>query len=109
MPRAKKTAAGKPKRSASNFIRSQPSDMTAPQVVEAGAKAGLKFSGNLVYAVRAAARKKKGTAGRTSAPRQGAASAEANLRRLVVELGITRSRALIGELENAIARVIRGG
>lgn len=44
---------------ASDFIRAQPIDMTAPLVVDAGKKAGFGFSTSLVYAVRG--RMKKGT------------------------------------------------
>ena len=37
---------------ASDFIRAQPLNMTAPDVVDAGKKAGFEFSTSLVYAVR---------------------------------------------------------
>ena len=95
------------KMNASDFVRSQPRTMTAPQVVEAGKAKGLKFSQNLVYAVRAASKKK----GRKANAANGAApeSADARFRRLVLELGVARSRALVGEVESAIAKVIRGG
>ena len=98
------------KPSASDFVRSQPRSMTAPQVVEAGKAKGLKFSQNLVYAVRAAAKKKgrKAAAGKVAPSRGVGASAEAQFRGLVVDLGISRSRALVGEVESAIAKVIRG-
>lgn len=46
---------------ASDFIRSQPLGMTAPDVVHAGKKAGFDFSNSLVYAVRG--RMKKGGGG----------------------------------------------
>jgi len=39
-------------KNASDFIRAQPVSMTAPEVVEAGKKAGFEFSTSLVYAVR---------------------------------------------------------
>lgn len=45
---------------ASDFIRAQPVDMTAPLVVVAGKRAGFDFSTSLVYAVRG--RMKKGGA-----------------------------------------------
>jgi len=108
---SKKTAKGG--LSASDFIRSQPRNMTAPQLVEAGKKQGLKFSGNLVYAVRAADKKK---ANKGKAPKQaaraaasGGGSSEATFRRMVVDLGIARSRALVSQVEGALAKVIRGG
>ncbi len=43
---------------ASDFIRAQPLSMTAPEVIQAGKKAGFDFSTSLVYAVRG--RMKKG-------------------------------------------------
>lgn len=49
---AKKAAANNDDSNASDFIRAQPVDMTAPEVVEAGRKAGFEFSTSLVYAVR---------------------------------------------------------
>lgn len=52
---------------ASDFIRAQPTSMTAPEVVTAGKKAGYDFSTSLVYAVRG--RMKKGT-GTTAAKRE---------------------------------------
>ena len=115
MPRKKKVATtAKPagKMSASDFVRSQPRTMTAPQVVEAGKAKGLKFSQNLVYAVRAAAKKKSGGGrGRkgAAASRAGGGSSEAAFRQLVVDLGISRARALVNEVEGALAKVIRGG
>lgn len=68
---------------ASDFIRAQPTSMTAPEVVTAGRKAGYDFSTSLVYAVRG--RMKKGTgSGRREAPArrspaQSAASGNAQL------------------------------
>lgn len=108
---SKKTAKGGGL-SASDFIRSQPRNMTAPQLVEAGKKQGLKFSGNLVYAVRAADKKKanKGLAPKKAAraAASGGASPEAAFRRLIVDLGVARSRALVSQVEGALAKVIRG-
>jgi len=43
---------------ASDFIRAQPVSMTAPEVIQAGKRAGFDFSTSLVYAVRG--RMKKG-------------------------------------------------
>ena len=59
---------------ASDFIRAQSMNMTAPLVVEAGKKAGFDFSTSLVYAVRG--RMKKSTGAAPSVPvRREAASA----------------------------------
>jgi hypothetical protein len=59
---------------ASDFIRSQPVDRTAPEVVEAGRKAGFDFSTSLVYAVRGRMKKSGSPA---SPARREAASAPA--------------------------------
>jgi hypothetical protein len=57
---AKKRAGPSDDGNASDFIRAQPIDMTAPLVVDAGKRAGFDFSTSLVYAVRG--RMKKGGA-----------------------------------------------
>lgn len=56
---------------ASDFIRAQPVDMTAPLVVEVGKKAGFDFSTSLVYAVRG--RMKKGGVSSPPSRREAAA------------------------------------
>jgi hypothetical protein len=77
-------------------------------VVEAGKKQGLKFSANLVYAVRGAKKKKGARKGGVAAPR-GGGSSEAQFRRLVLELGVARANALVADVERGVERVIRGG
>jgi hypothetical protein len=62
---------------ASDFIRSQPTNLTAPDVVDAGRRAGFDFSTSLVYAVRG--RMKKG--GSIPAPAPGRRDAVAGARR----------------------------
>jgi hypothetical protein len=47
----RKASSGSDK-NASDFIRAQATSTTAPEVVEAGKKAGFDFSTSLVYAVR---------------------------------------------------------
>ncbi|MBM4361134.1 MAG: hypothetical protein FJ104_00520 [Deltaproteobacteria bacterium] len=49
--KTQKQAAGSDS-NASDFVRSQPLAMTAPDLVAAGKKAGFEFSTSLVYAVR---------------------------------------------------------
>jgi hypothetical protein len=108
--RGPKPASGKP--SASDFVRAQPASMKAGDVVAAGAKQGLKFSTNLVYAVRSSGgRRARGAAGR--APRAGRASvaatgSEATFRKLALELGISRARTVLDELEKRLRELIDG-
>jgi hypothetical protein len=67
---------------ASDFIRAQPVDMTAPEVVEAGKKAGFDFSASLVYAVRGRMKKGPSSGKREAAPsrRGGGGGGTANVR-----------------------------
>jgi hypothetical protein len=57
----RKAPAPSDEKNASDFIRAQSVSTTAPEVVEAGKKAGFEFSTSLVYAVRG--RMKKGGGG----------------------------------------------
>ena len=94
---------GKP--SASDFVRSQPSSMGAADVVAAGAKQGLKFSTNLVYAVRSAG--KKGGGGRRGRGFKAAvAGVEATFRKMALDLGLGRARQALEDLEHGLAQLI---
>jgi hypothetical protein len=64
----RKASAGSDDKNASDFIRAQPTAMTAPEVVDAGKKAGFEFSTSLVYAVRGRMKK---TTGGSAAKRDG--------------------------------------
>lgn len=108
--RGPKPASGKP--SASDFVRSQPATMKAGDVVAAGAKQGLKFSTNLVYAVRSSGSKRAenaaGRGARASTPTAAATGAEATFRKLSLELGIGRARSVLDELERKLRELIAG-
>ncbi len=114
--------------SASDFIRSLPSNTPAKEVVTRGAEKGLKFSMNLVYAVRQAVRRKAGApparrgrkpgkvaavAAVVAAPRASASapasSLEASFRRMVLDLGLARAKALVSEVERKLASLVAGG
>lgn len=117
---AKKTAGkrGSKGGGASDFIRSMPTDMPASEVVEAGKKKGLAFSTQLVYNVRSTARgngsqkkpkkarKKASTAMVVYNPATG--ERETQFKQIVADLGVIRSRELMGEVEKAIQDVIAG-
>ncbi len=72
----RKASAASDEKNASDFIRAQPTSMTAPEVVEAGKKGGFEFSTSLVYAVRGRMKKGSGAAGRRDGvpARRGAAA-----------------------------------
>jgi hypothetical protein len=53
----------------SDFIRKQPSSLSAAEVVAKGKAAGIKFSTQLVYNVRNGSKGKKGAAKKTSTPK----------------------------------------
>ncbi|HEV8245192.1 MAG TPA: hypothetical protein VGP93_05465 [Polyangiaceae bacterium] len=93
--------------SASEFIRSLPRDQPAKEVVLAGAKKGLEFSANLVYAVRASAAKRAGSSKRGRKPARGRGGASSNLegalRNAIALLGLTRSREILQEVEAAFS------
>jgi len=96
--------------SASDFVRTQPDTMKAADVVAAGAQQGLTFSANLVYMVRS--KSGKAPTGRRGRPRLTTNGASANggmdasFRKLAIDLGIGRARALLDGLERRIAEII---
>lgn len=87
----RKASTGGDDKNASDFIRAQATAMTAPEVVEAGKKAGFEFSTSLVYAVRGRMKKSSGGAGskreapaaRRAAPAAGGGRLEAQIEALV--------------------------
>jgi hypothetical protein len=116
---APKRRGGKPGRkpasggqSASDFVRSQPANLKATEVVAAGAKQGIKFSTNLVYAVRSSGGKAAGPKGRRGGGRKAAATAaggsETTLRKLALDLGIGRAREILDDLEKRLSALISG-
>jgi hypothetical protein len=117
MPKAKTT------QSKSDFIRSQPTSLSAPEVVAKAKAAGIKFSTQLVYNVRNGSKGRKGTAKksstkvtqraarRTTTPRKAAPvprpitntrSAEDLLKAVAAEIGLGRA---IEQLQGERARV----
>jgi hypothetical protein len=98
---------------ASDFIRAQPLNMTAPDVVQAGKKAGFDFSTSLVYAVRgrmkgksAAPSKREAATPRRSAPPIGGARLEGQVQSLVdgfvQELSALVRRAALEAVRDAL-------
>lgn len=85
---------------ASDFIRAQPIDMTAPVVVEAGRKAGFDFSTSLVYAVRG--RMKKGSVS-APAPRRESAP----VRKSAAPVGAGGGGRLEAQLDELVRAFVR--
>ena len=108
------------------FVRSLPDTMPAKDVVAQGAAAGLEFSEKYVYNTRSSARIKPA---RVSAPRavvkaapvarvaapvtvsggsSPAVASESAFRKLVLDLGIARSKSLLSDVESKLAALING-
>jgi len=107
--RGPKPATGKP--SASEFVRAQPATMKASEVVAAGAKQGIKFSTNLVYAVRSSGSKPGAGRGGRRGPGRAAALTGGNesvFRKLALDLGISRARQVLDGLESKLRELISG-
>jgi hypothetical protein len=108
MPRKKAT--GKRTVNKSQFVREQPTSMTAKEVVSKAKDAGITLSEKYVYNIRAKANARRRT-GRPGRPPKagrgrGAASSggnlEARLIDLALELGIGKAEALLGRLRSKI-------
>jgi hypothetical protein len=106
--RGPKPASGK--QSASEFVRAQPASMKASEVVQAGAKRGIKFSTNLVYAVRSSKRPAGSRRGGRRGPGRpaGASGSEATFRQLALDLGIGRARQVLDSLEARLRELVSG-
>lgn len=92
------------------FIKTQPSTMTAKEVVAAAKAQGITLSENLVYAARAGAKKggskkaRKGASKPGPKPKKaskGSGSLEATLRNAIAELGLAASRRVFEEVTAA--------
>lgn len=116
--------------SKSTFIRQHP-DLSVEEVVAKAKDEGLIIAPNLVYKVRGRAKARVGSvstparrgrpsraaaatreAGAVSAPKELPASragdTEAVFRKLVLELGLQRAKALLDEVEDRLQAVVAG-
>jgi hypothetical protein len=93
-------------RTASAYIKAQPLDMGTMDVINSGRSHGFEINRHLIYVTRAAMRKKlaQGRPLTQARPRLTHAfptdSIESQFRRLVVELGVSRARSLVADVEN---------
>ncbi|HVW25444.1 MAG TPA: hypothetical protein VHC69_08735 [Polyangiaceae bacterium] len=107
-------------KNASDFIRAQPVSTTAPEVVEAGKKAGFEFSTSLVYAVRGRMKKvgggggagrRDGAAPRRGSPAAGGARLESQIQGLVdgfvKEMSALVRRAALDAVRDALGERVR--
>jgi hypothetical protein len=116
MPRknAKKAAAKNAKAKApaafgskTKFILSFPGETPAKEIVEKAKAEGVEFSEKYVYVVRSnakmAAQRQAGRAGMAVSGRSRAATSglEAELRKVIAEMGLARARQVFSEVESA--------
>lgn len=80
------------------FVLSLPTDTPASEVVERAKKRGIKLSRAYVHVIRSNARKARNGVKRGRA-RGG--SAESALRLAIAQLGLTRARQVLAEVERA--------
>lgn len=115
---------GSPAPTKAGFVRAQPYDTPARQVVDSAAKLGLIFSPDYVHKVRSATKaaiklgapppSSPGRPMRTqtaptalpNARAASAASAEVTFRALVFEIGLERARELIRDVERKLGALI---
>ena len=93
----------------STFIREQPLEMSAKEVVEAAAAQGMELTEGFVYNVRSSAKKGQNAApapvtSKTTVP----TIDDAQFRAMVVKLGTSRARELLDGVEAKLAAVVGG-
>lgn len=113
MPK-KKSPTGKRTVNKSAFVRSQPTSMSAREVVQKGAAQGITLSDKYVYNIRAKA-KALGRAGggarrpgRPAGMRAASGSAEERLVDLALEVGLAKAEGLLARLRTAIRKAVVG-
>lgn len=95
------------KMSASDFVRSVPNTTPAADVVAAGAKKGIRFSANLVYAIRAKKKASLSQSPKQNAPLGGTADSLAqSFQRIALDVGLDRARYLLEDLERRLSEIL---
>lgn len=85
----------------SEFVRAQGSK-PAKEIVELAAKKGIKLTERYVYVIRSADKAKAGTVRSNGKPgRRASGGNEAGLRQAIAELGLSRAREVMAEVERA--------
>lgn len=103
MPKAKVRANAGGKVNKSAWIRSQPFETPAKEVVEKAKREGISLSLAQVYTARSTAKQKPGPVARRGRPPASARGAtgdtEAAFRRFVVQLGLDRIEAMLSVIK----------
>ncbi len=95
MPRPKKTPQSKVA-----FVRALPETLSAKEVSEKAKGAGLKITPGYVYEIRSSAKRRAAKTGQAAptAP----AGRDAAFRKMVIDLGLERAKALLLQVETAL-------
>lgn len=126
MPRAKKTRSVKTAPiSKKDFVLSQPAELSAADVVAAGAKHGIELTSKHVYVVRSAAKHSRKPGGsktgkkpgrttvspprRVTPAKEASPAHEARFFEVVMELGLTRSRELLDDAAARLRAIVQRG
>jgi outer membrane biosynthesis protein TonB len=127
MPKSKSSASSKAEKpTKASFVRAIPSSVPAKEVVAKAKAAGMTLSEKHVYVIRSDAKKRskkkaaKGSAPKASSSGQSSVAAktvtsntsggaaETSFRKLVLALGIPKSRALVSDVERRLNQLISG-
>jgi hypothetical protein len=127
MPKTKSSASSKPaKPTKASFVRAIPASVPAKEVVAKAKAAGMTLSEKHVYVIRSDAKKRsKKRAAKGSAPaakattghstlaaktvsHSGGSANETNFRKLVLALGIPKSKSLVSDVERRLNQLISG-
>ena len=105
---------GEKKTTKAAFVRAIPDSVPAKEVVAKAKAAGMTLSEKHVYVIRSGARKKAGK----SAPKPSRAagtprastpgSSETAFRKLVLDLGIPKAKAIVADVERKLNELIYG-
>lgn len=119
--KANATPAKGNKGSKADFVRSQPSDMKAVEVVLAAKKAGITMTGSYVYEVRSADKRPGNVAKKVSpkaavpTPKKVAkktpgrsSGSEQEFRKLVIALGVEQAISLLADVKKKLEQLIAG-
>lgn len=124
MPKKSSKSAKPAKPTKASFVRAIPTSVPAKEVVAKAKAAGMTLSEKHVYVIRSDAKKRsakkkagggssKGSAGPSSLAAKSVASSggganETNFRKLVLALGIPKSKSLVSDVERRLNQLISG-
>ena len=104
---------GVPSKSA--FVRSQPRNLSAREIVERGKRSGIELTEKYVYVIRS--NEKRKVTAKSRAKRPGRArtrsigrgkNVEAQFRRLAIEMGLARAEQVLADTKKKVASIIAG-